>query len=138
MEYWCRNKKQHNKTYRENNLETIAIMKKEQRARKRAATIHKLSNRDIQKLLKFFKHSCAYCNERFLKNSKGKYQYHLDHVQPLSKGGNHTLYNLVPACQKCNTSKNAFDMKKWYRNKPFYSIDNELRILKWYFIHFKS
>jgi len=29
-----------------------------------------------------------------------------DHVQPLSKGGAHTLENLKPACDKCNGRKN--------------------------------
>lgn len=30
-----------------------------------------------------------------------------DHVKPLSKGGQHLLANLRPACRSCNASKNA-------------------------------
>jgi len=32
---------------------------------------------------------------------------HWDHVQPLSKGGAHTVDNLRPACSPCNIRKNA-------------------------------
>ena len=35
--------------------------------------------------------------------------YHIDHYQPLSKGGEHELHNLVIACPACNTSKGAKD-----------------------------
>lgn len=33
----------------------------------------------------------------------------VDHYYPLSKGGSHELDNLVIACRKCNTRKNAKD-----------------------------
>lgn len=31
--------------------------------------------------------------------------WHVDHILPLSKGGNHKIDNLVPACRTCNLSK---------------------------------
>lgn len=31
--------------------------------------------------------------------------FHVDHVIPLSRGGPHTVHNLVPACPECNLSK---------------------------------
>ncbi|MFI8830536.1 HNH endonuclease [Streptomyces afghaniensis] len=34
---------------------------------------------------------------------------HVDHLVPLARGGAHSLSNLVPACQRCNTSKGAKD-----------------------------
>lgn len=34
---------------------------------------------------------------------------HLDHYEPLSKGGRHTISNLVVSCQKCNHKKYAKD-----------------------------
>ena len=47
---------------------------------------------------------CPQCNTN-LKNKK----IHLDHYIPLSKGGEHTLSNLVISCPHCNLSKNAKD-----------------------------
>lgn len=39
---------------------------------------------------------------------KGK-NMHIDHYVPLSKGGEHTLSNLVVSCSTCNQKKNAKD-----------------------------
>jgi len=45
---------------------------------------------------------CYWC-KCLLKNVK----VHIDHYVPLSKGGLHTLSNLVVSCSKCNLSKEA-------------------------------
>ena len=37
----------------------------------------------------------------------------LDHVVPISKGGQHTKDNLVPACAYCNGSKNDRPLLVW-------------------------
>ena len=47
---------------------------------------------------------CYWCNTKLKKSNT-----HLDHYIPLSKGGEHTLSNLVISCRKCNLSKNAKD-----------------------------
>lgn len=36
-------------------------------------------------------------------------KYHIDHYEPLSKGGKHVVANLVIACPKCNLKKSAKD-----------------------------
>lgn len=46
-------------------------------------------------------HRCAYCS----KHAKGRLTQ--DHITPISRGGNHTLSNIVPACSKCNQRKGA-------------------------------
>jgi 5-methylcytosine-specific restriction endonuclease McrA len=46
---------------------------------------------------------CYWCGVKCQKN------YHIDHYQPLSKGGAHTVANLVIACPRCNLTKNAKD-----------------------------
>ncbi len=35
------------------------------------------------------------------------------HLQPWSRGGLHTLENLVVACRSCNSSKNAKTPSEW-------------------------
>jgi 5-methylcytosine-specific restriction endonuclease McrA len=43
-------------------------------------------------------HRCAYCG-------KVEIPLTMDHVIPVSKGGQHTASNVVPACLRCNLSK---------------------------------
>lgn len=47
---------------------------------------------------------CYWCNESL----KGRV-VHVDHYDPISKGGLHTLSNLVVTCQSCNNKKHAKD-----------------------------
>lgn len=47
---------------------------------------------------------CYWCNAS-LKNKI----IHIDHYEPLSKGGEHTLSNLVISCSKCNLHKHTKD-----------------------------
>lgn len=49
-------------------------------------------------------HRCAYCSAP---------ASHLDHVEPLSKGGTDTESNIVPACARCNLSKGAKTLAEW-------------------------
>lgn len=52
-----------------------------------------------EQILYEFDHCCAYCQTR------GKLQ--LEHMTPLSRGGQHTASNVVPACQPCNGRKHT-------------------------------
>lgn len=62
-----------------------------------------------------FGNACAYCG------SNGP--LHLDHVEPLARGGLHTPDNLVPACQRCNLSKLAKPVEAWYLSQSFFSAE---------------
>lgn len=44
---------------------------------------------------------CAYCKRKFTSRLRPT----VDHIIPLSKGGLHTISNLVLACQPCNSRK---------------------------------
>ena len=52
---------------------------------------------------------CCYCDE---------YAAHLDHVQPLSRGGDDIEANIVPACEHCNLSKGAKTLAEWALSWP--------------------
>ena len=76
----------------------------------------------IAKRFAEFSHCCAYCG------ANG--DLHIEHVNPISKGGTHVLSNVVPACQSCNYSKRAKDAETWYRAQPFFCKKRWAKILK--------
>ena len=47
---------------------------------------------------------CVYCDRP---------AEHLDHVQPLSRGGEDIESNIVPACARCNLSKSDKTLAEW-------------------------
>ena len=74
---------------------------KEQKQKRRAAKAgvrFEFSERAWKELLVAFGNRCAYCNR--VDNALTK-----DHVTPISRGGEHTAENIVPACRRCNGRK---------------------------------
>lgn len=59
-----------------------------------------LTGDEWKALVRRYDHQCAYCLQEF-----GHLEQ--DHVVPLSKGGTHTIENVVPACFSCNRSKGS-------------------------------
>lgn len=68
---------------------------------------------DMQKRFLLWNSSCAYCG------TIGKMT--VDHVQPVKHGGLDEPLNIVPACRRCNSSKNASPVETWYRRQPFFT-----------------
>lgn len=48
---------------------------------------------------------CGYCGEARAE--------HLDHIEPLSKGGADVEANMIPACARCNLTKGAKTLAEW-------------------------
>lgn len=71
--------------------------------------------------LEYFNYKCCYCGR--------KKKLTKDHFIPLSKGGEFTKDNILPACLSCNISKHNNDFYTWYRKQPFYSKKQENKIL---------
>ena len=63
----------------------------------------KVAVADIQRIFKQQRGRCAYC-PKSLKNG-----YHVDHIKPLSKGGEHLPRNVQLTCEPCNLKKRAMD-----------------------------
>jgi len=67
-----------------------------------------------KKCLAIFNNSCAYCGALFTEDLPPTQ----DHIIPISKGGNHTKYNIVPACLSCNCRKgNRDNYEEIFMNK---------------------
>lgn len=62
-------------------------------------------------ILRFYGDLCSYCEKRWAT--------HQDHIRPISKGGQHTAANVVPACEPCNRRKGT--SRRWLpkRLHPF-------------------
>lgn len=61
---------------------------------------------DWTRLVARHEHRCAYCQDK-------PDLLHMDHVVPLSRGGQHAIGNVLPACQDCNLSKGAKLLVEW-------------------------
>lgn len=108
------------KQYRQENPEMIRIQGQRRESRKRNLP-HTLTVEQWLKIMVSFNNSCAYCGN--------KENITQDHFFPLSKGGEYTHNNIIPACQACNCSKNANEPFSWYNRQPFYSKLRERKIL---------
>jgi 5-methylcytosine-specific restriction endonuclease McrA len=67
-----------------------------------------LTETQWQTLLAKYDGHCAYCGKEV--------KLTLDHVIPLSKGGKHSIDNVVPACLHCNDSKGARTPEQWLQS----------------------
>ena len=67
-------------------------------------------------------HHCLYCGDR---------SESIDHVHPLSRGGESITENCVPACLGCNGSKGDIDAFSWYRSQSFYDPRRAMALRAW-------
>lgn len=82
---------------------TLAMAKR--RALKRQNGCYVVTPKEINKLQNMV---CLYC---------GSTGGEIDHVIPLSRGGTHSIGNLVAACKPCNASKNNRTITEWKKRK---------------------
>lgn len=94
------------------------------RRREREKTsLASLSTKQWKECKNHFNHKCAYClsDEKLTK----------DHFVPVSKGGELTVKNIVPVCNRCNCSKKDKDFFIWYPKQDFYSERQINKIMKY-------
>jgi 5-methylcytosine-specific restriction endonuclease McrA len=53
---------------------------------------------------------CYYCKKKL---SKGKDNWHADHIVPISRGGSNDISNIVIACPPCNMRKHNKYLHEW-------------------------
>jgi len=90
---------EYSKVWREANPEKYAAAQRAHQARRRQAERDgDFVGQDWLDLLEEFDNACAYCSARGVK-------LEVEHMTPLSRGGQHTKGNIVPACEACNDRK---------------------------------
>lgn len=103
-EYSAANKEflsQKNREWRKKNPEKHNAKEARRRAQRRGNGVFVILDRELRQLMQ---RPCFYC---------GKESQHMDHVIPISRGGRHSIGNLVPSCAKCNLSKNDKFLVEW-------------------------
>ena len=91
--------KEWDRRWRENHPEKVALKNQKRRAKYSEFLV---TEKDIRKI---YSSQCVAC---------GTYErITLDHIVPLSRGGNHSLGNLQPLCFSCNSSKGNKLMSEW-------------------------
>jgi 5-methylcytosine-specific restriction endonuclease McrA len=83
--------------WRRSNPEKVRAQELRRYAMERGASVSDLTAAQWQSIKALYRFRCAYCGARVSLTQ--------DHVVPLSKGGPHTAFNVVPACQRCNSRK---------------------------------
>ena len=107
-EYYLNNKNLFKEKMREYRKTEKGKMVYKNSNNKRRAKIREgnIKTEDLKLLIENSK-TCYWCNTKI--NKKEKAGYHLDHYIPLSKGGTHTLENIVISCPNCNILKSNKD-----------------------------
>ena len=69
-----------------------------------------ITEKQWKELKESYLHTCVYCGKK-------TYRLEMDHVVPITKGGYHSIDNIVPACRNCNSSKNNHNLLSWMITK---------------------
>ena len=105
--YYKDNKEQtiaNGREWRRRNPERANAIRNRHRDAKRGASIVDLTYEQWEEIKKAWNYRCAYCDK--------KTKLTMDHLTPVSEGGNHTASNIVPACRSCNAKKGNKEILK--------------------------
>lgn len=95
--------------YRKNHPEKVRAYSQKRRFGK----IEKLPKGTVKRIGMLQRWMCAICK------CDAKNDFHLDHIQPLSKGGMHEPKNLQILCPKCNMKKSAKNPEEYMQSLGF-------------------
>lgn len=86
------------KVYHQNHREEARQHEERRRAKKHSNGRHDLTVEQWQMIKAHYGHRCVYCGQKMERLT-------MDHLTPISQGGEHTMSNVVPACKSCNSRK---------------------------------
>ena len=84
----------------------VALKTQRRRARTRSTDDGSVSVESWTAVLDSYHWLCVYCARPLVDPT-------MDHVDPLSRGGVHTIDNIAPACASCNRSKGRRSLLVW-------------------------
>lgn len=89
-----------NLRWRHANPEKSQANKAQRRAREFSTDSGRITGAQWKEIKAAYGYRCVYCGRKMQRLT-------MDHLTPLSKGGSHTVHNIVPACQSCNSRKHT-------------------------------
>ncbi|GAA0379832.1 hypothetical protein GCM10010319_67960 [Streptomyces blastmyceticus] len=102
------------RAYFEANSEKVRAAKRRGNHQRRAmlanAKRYGITRRDLARLWDRYGDMCAYCGEK-------SQSLHQEHIIPISRGGDDSIGNLVPACPDCNLAKGDRTLMEWRLGK---------------------
>jgi 5-methylcytosine-specific restriction endonuclease McrA len=84
--------------WRKNNMHKFRLYVIKRRFLKTNNGVFKVTDQDISRQINRQNNECFWCHEKLDK-------LHVDHIIPLTKGGRHSIGNIVISCPKCNLIK---------------------------------
>ena len=104
-------------TYRQENKELIKVLKSNGHTkRERCKVDSSLTGTEFKNWIYIQHKICNYCGVDCSDS------FHVDHIEPLSLGGEHSLNNLAISCPHCNLSKGSKILVIWLAEQR---IDND-------------
>jgi 5-methylcytosine-specific restriction endonuclease McrA len=98
--------REYQRAYRQAHRVRFRMYQQRRDALKVSQSVGTVTDADVVRLVRRFDHRCAYCGAQWEQ---------LDHVIPISRGGAHSIGNLLPACGRCNRSKKDRLLIEWKR-----------------------
>lgn len=103
------------KAWRKANPEKVKILAKVRDSNRRArlaAAEGTFTAAEIRAQFDYQQATCAYCGTSLARG------YHVEHVEPIARGGRNDMSNILLACSPCNLSKGAKTLEEW-TNRPY-------------------
>lgn len=94
------------KEYKKLNPEIVNNYTAKRKSKKRLNGVFLVSKKELKKI---YSSNCFYCGSNK--------SIQMDHVIPISKGGRHSIGNIIPACAKCNLDKRDKYLIEWKYQK---------------------
>lgn len=101
------------KEYQKTHPVIANLGKRMHKARKRAGGRH--TRAELMELYDLQDGRCGYCGIPVFWNIKGS--VHIDHVQPVSRGGSNIIDNLCLSCHDCNKEKYNKTIAEWMQSR---------------------
>ena len=129
VKQWRENNPEKVKQWRENNPEKV-FNQHQRRRQLEEEQGNGISKEQWLEMMEFFDWECAYSGIEFSSYNKDKDRT-IDHIIPLSEGGENEIWNLIPMYMPYNSSKGTSNMEDWYMEQDFFDIDRLLKIYEW-------